>query len=301
MGLFDRFKKKKESPATDYERISALGDNPCAWDELDEGELEQLVMVKCIEYGITQDTSRITDLFALYRHAIERLDVSKRTALLTQFSAMTEQQNGKGHMGLMMFLAVDNHPAIRSSAALSLSVLFDPQGGDELAGPKFVVNTLLHHDKDAEGQGYALGGVLLLGDKRVMPLLEAAWNQLSDDARLELTKAKSGFVTEGITEFWLNCLEKGCSESVFGSIVAAIAKLPTIADVPFVVDVKRVLPAYLDSKNPMKLIRRTSFEDYLNEIRPRLEALVAIESEPKLIPKIYEVWENPEQFKGMIG
>ena len=290
MGLFDRFKKKR-SPASDYERLSALGDGPDVWEDLDDEELKQVVMIKCIEYGMSQDGARIPGLFGLYRHAVTQLDVSDRLEMLTEFSRSTEEQHGKGHMGLMMFLAVDDNSAVQSSAALSLSVLFDPEDGDELAGPAFVVRTLLNRESDPESQGIGLGGVLLLGDKRVMPLLEDAWGQLSEEAQLAMTKAKSGFVSEGIVEFWLNCLESGCSESVFGSVVAAIAKMPVIAQVPFVVDIERLFPAYAGGE-PMRPLRRTSFEDYLEEIRPRLEALEEEESEPKLIPKIYEVWEK---------
>jgi len=199
-----------------------------------------------------------------------------------------------------MFLAADNNPGIRSSAALSLSVLFGPEDGDELAGPRFVIHTLVHHDGGAPGQGAALGGVLLLGDKRIMPLLAEVWDQLSEETQLGITAAKSGFVTEAMVEFWLDRLEEGCSESVFGSAVAAIAKMPVISQVPLVVDVERLLPAYAGGE-PMKLLRRTSFADYLEEIRLRLEALEAEESEPKVIPRIFEIWEDPESFRGIIG
>jgi hypothetical protein len=82
--------------------------------------------------------------------------------------------------------------------------------------------------------------------------------------------------------------------------VAAIAKMPVIAQVPFVLDIERLFPAYAGGE-PMRPLRRTSFSDYLEEIRPRLEALEEEESEPKLIPKIYEIWENPEQFRGIVG
>ena len=300
MGLFDRFRKKKSEPASDYERISALGDDESSWDNLSDEELKDVVMVKCIEYGMSQDGGRIPGLFALYRHATDRLDVPERLELLTQFSAMTEGRNGQGHMGLMMFLAADPNPGVISSAALSLSVLFDPQGKGELAGPTFVVNTLVNRESDPESQGSGLGGVLLLGDRRVMPLLAEAWGRLSEDGRLEMTKAKSGFVSEGIVEFWLDRLEEGCSEAVFGSVAAAIAKMPVITQIPFVVDMERRLPAYAGGE-PITMLRKTSFEDYLEEIRPRLEALEELESDPKVLPKIYEIWENPEQFRGMIG
>jgi hypothetical protein len=302
MTLFNRLKKKKdEAPASDFERMSALGDDPESWEALSDEQLKQLVLVKCIQYGVTQDDSRIPMLFALYRQAMDRLDVSERIQLLTQFSAMTEEQKGQGHMGLMMFLTAETSPVIRSSAALSLAVLFQPEDGDVLSGPKFVVQSILRQDCNTEDQGAALGGILLLGDKRLLPLLEDTWSKLSENARLGLSRAKSGYVYEGMVEFWLRCLEKGSSESVFGSVVAAIAKMPAITQVPFVIDVQRVLPAYNDSQNPLHLIRKTSFSDYLEEIRPRLEALEGKESEPKLIPKIYEIWENPERFRGIVG
>jgi hypothetical protein len=299
MAFFTRFKKQKPE-MDDCEHLSTLGDDPDAWIGLDDDELKQVLSVKFIEYGATQDGSRIAGLFALYRHAMERLDVSERREMLTEFSEMIERHEGLGHMGLMMFLAADTDPGIRSSAALSLSVLFDPEDGDELAGPRFVIHTLVNHDGGAPGQGAALGGVLLLGDKRIMPLLAEVWDELSEEAQLEMTAAKSGFVSEGMVEFWLDRLEAGCSEAVFVSAVAAIAKMPVIAQVPYVLDMERLLPAYADGE-PMKLLRRTSFANYLEKIRPRLKALEQRESKPKVIPRIFQFWKDPEAFRGMVG
>ena len=302
MSLFDRSRKNKNQAAiSDYKRLSALGDSPDAWDGLKDEDLKRLVIMKCTEYGVIQDASQIPGLFALYRYAKTRLDTSQRMKLLLQFGAMVEEQMGQGHMGLMMFLAVDDDASICSTAAMSLAVLFDSHDGDELAGPTFVVRTLLSRETDLQSQGQALRGILLLGDKRLLPLLEDAGSRITDDSRQELARAKSGIVSEAMVEFWLRCLEDGCSESVFGSVVAAIAKLPVIAQVPFVLDVQRVMPAYRDSENPMQVLRKRSFGEYLEEIRPRLDALEKIETDPKLIPKIYEIWQNPEQFRGIIG
>jgi len=301
MGLFDRFMKKPEPREKGYKELSAMGDDPKCWTSMSDEELKQVVMIKCVEYGISQNGSRIRPLFALYQHVMGRLNISERMKMLNQYSAMTEERKGKGHMGLMMFLIADTNPGIRSTAAMSLSVLYEPEKDDVLSGPKFVVRTLADREMPSESQGEALGGVLLLGDKRLLPLLEETWSKLSEEARLGLTHAKSGFVNEASVEFWLRCLEKGCSDSVFGSVVAAIAKMPIIAQAPFVLDVQRVLPAYQDRENPMRILRKTSFTDYLSEIRPRLKALEQKESEPKVIPKIYEIWRNPDQFQGIIG
>ena len=191
MALFDRFKKQKGPPASAYKRLPPRSDDPKRWIALSGPQLKDLVMVKCIEYGVTQDDTKIPMLFALYMHAVERLDVSERLQLLTQFSAMTEERSGQGHMGLMMFMAVDNNAGVRSSAAMSLAVLFPSEDLDELAGPKFVVRALLRQDNGTVDQGKALGGVLLLGDKRLLPLLEETWSKLSENARLGLTQAMS--------------------------------------------------------------------------------------------------------------
>ncbi len=301
MGFFDRFKKQPQPERSDYEVASQIGDSPDAWGSLDNNALKQVLTVKCIEYGVSQDASRIPNLFALYRHAAQCLSKEERLELLTQFSTLTEERDGEGHMGLMMFMAGDHESAIVSTAALSLSVLFPPKDGNPLSGPEFVVRTLMRPGQDAVTQGAALGGVLLLGDKRLLPILGDAWDKLSDEARLALSESKSGFVAEALVEFWIGCLEKGCSESVFGSVVAAIAKLPAIAQVPFVVDTERVFPAYADRENAMRVLPRTSFADYLEEIRPRLEKLEAEESEPALIPHIYEIWQDPDSFRGRIG
>ncbi len=40
-----------------------------------------------------------------------------------------------------------------------------------------------------------------------MPLLAEVWDDLSEEAQLEMTAAKSGFVSEGVVEFWLDRLE----------------------------------------------------------------------------------------------
>src|SRR5262245_34703230 len=111
-------------------RLSALGDRPEAWQSLTDEELKHVVMLKSIEYGVSQDATCIPNLFELYRHALARLDKSERLQLVTQFSEIVEKEKGHGHMGLMMFLVADDDPAIRSTAAMNLALLFEPADGD---------------------------------------------------------------------------------------------------------------------------------------------------------------------------
>ena len=71
---------------SDCKHLSGLGDNPTAWDDLEDDELKQVIAVKSIEYGATQDGARIAGLFALYRYAMGRLDRAERIASTTGIS-----------------------------------------------------------------------------------------------------------------------------------------------------------------------------------------------------------------------
>ena len=86
----------------DCDHLSGLGDDAQAWDNLDDDELKQVIAVKFIEYGATQDGARIAGLFALYRYSLGRLGTEERAALLTEFSGLIAQNVGLGQMGLMM-------------------------------------------------------------------------------------------------------------------------------------------------------------------------------------------------------
>ena len=139
-----------------------------------------------------------------------------------------------------------------------------------------------------------------LDDDELKQVIAVKSLELSEEAQLEMTHASSGFVSEGIIDFWLGRLESGCSEAVFGSVVAAIARMPASAQAPYVLDMERLLPAYAGGE-PMKLLRRTAFADYLEAIRPRLKALEQSESWPKVIPGIFESWEDAEAFREIAG
>jgi HEAT repeat protein len=301
MGLFDRFKKKSPAEEDGFSRISSISGDPDRWAELNDNELQQAVMIQCITYGVTEDASRIRPLFGFYQYAMERLQPQERMQMVLSLSNLIEQKNGSGALGLMMFMAAEKDFGIISTAAMNLGVLKNPENGDPLHGPNFAITTMMMGTQDPNTRAAIMAGILLLGDKRLLPLLADAWDQISEEARLKLATARSGFVTEALIEFWINCLEKECTEDVVGAVIAALAKMAAISDLPFVADIERAFPSYSDLENPIRRIRQTSFRDYLDEILPRLEAIRKRESEPQLIPTIYAVWEDPEKYRGQIA
>jgi hypothetical protein len=142
MAVFKRFRpshRPRQPDPGDCHELSNVGDNPALWDELDDDALRQVLAIKLLEYGATQESKRIDGLFALYRHVMTRIPPSGRLEMLTEFATLIERHHGFGHMGLLMFIAADTDPGIRSSAALNLAVLYDPADGDMRGGPRFVM------------------------------------------------------------------------------------------------------------------------------------------------------------------
>lgn len=292
--------KTPTSPETpspvDCREISRLGDDPAAWPGLDDEALQQVVSLKILEYGITEDTGRIAGLSALYCHLMERIPVPGRHRMLKELSELIGNHGGLGHMGLRMFLAAEADPGIRASAAFHLSILYNPAAMDqgELAGPRLVVRSLVHFDSGGAGQGTALSGVLRLGDRRVMPFLEEIWDKIPESSKLEMAAANYAIVTEGIVEFWLGRLEAGCSDGLFNAVVAALVRMPLAAHVPWVVDLEQTFPAHA-SPEPVRLLRRTSFPDFLERMLPRLKSLPRLQADPTGIFKLQTAWSHPSR------
>jgi len=96
-----------------------------------------------------------------------------------------------------------------------------------------------------------LQGLLLLGDRRVLPLLDRCWEPLGEEGRRILIHSWSGFVYASTIEFlpgWLECEE---DESMYGSIAGTLGGYPLRGDAhPFVLDVERKFSADGEEEGP---------------------------------------------------
>ena len=79
-----------------------------------------------------------------------------------------------------------------------------------------------------------------------------------------------------------------------------MTKIMATTQVPSVLEIERRPPAHAGGE-PIQLLSRSSLAQYLEENRPGLEAQEAGELEPKRIPNIFEIWENPEAVTGLTG
>jgi hypothetical protein len=268
------------------------------WDGLNLAETEFVLeeTLKC--YGSTFDGAMILELFKFYRRYLGMADVGRRQQLLTR---MTEfLSNGQQHrsIALLCFISADTDGQITSGAALDLAMVMPADKGDPLTGPKFAafhgcggVRAKLGKP-GSDDEGDVAAGLLLLGDMRLLPLLEEIWERLTPEGRRRMVRRRSNLVSALMIEFLLRRLEADKEEEYFGELGAALHNLPEIAaqlPISAVMDIRRNfgLPA---GKEPMELLGRETLAEAFVRIRPRLEALIARESEPKVLPAALAVW-----------
>ncbi len=268
------------------------------WAGLNLAETEFVLeeTLKC--YGATFDGEMIRELFKFYRRYLGMASVSRRQQLLTRITTFISDGHQHRHIALLCFISADTDGQITSGAALDLAMVTPPDKGDPLTGPKFVafhgcggVRAKLGKP-GSDDEGDVAAGLLLLGDMRLLPLLEEIWERLTPEGRRRMVRRRSNLVSALMVEFLLRRLEADKTEEYHGELGAALHNLPEIASrlpMAVVMDIRRNfgLPA---GKEPMELLGRETLAEAFARIRPRLQALIARESEPKVLPGVLAKW-----------
>jgi hypothetical protein len=215
---------------------------------------------------------------------------------------MTEfLSNGQQHrsIALLCFISADTDGQITSGAALDLAMVMPADKGDPLTGPKFAafhgcggVRAKLGKP-GSDDEGDVAAGLLLLGDMRLLPLLEEIWERLTPEGRRRMVQRRSNLVSAVMIEFLLRRLEADKEEEYFGELGAALHNLPAIAakqPINAVLDIRRNfgLPP---GKEPMELLSHEDIPTAFARFRPRLQALIDRESGPiKVLNATISVW-----------
>jgi hypothetical protein len=187
------------------------------------------------------------------------------------------------------FLLLDEDLGIISLATQVYALLRGPKPGEApFCGVENLLSIVDEVPLEQLRKAAILRGLILLGDRRLLPLLNGCWRRLGPDGRQVLSQASSGLVTVGLVEFLLDWLEQADNEGDFGAVVAAFCKMPELSTQGAVAEIERAIPC--DPRAPVQLIRSWTFPDYLELIRPQLERLAKRETEPKVIPFVFEHW-----------
>ena len=268
------------------------------WVGLNVDETEYVLeeALKC--YGSMADASQIRTLFAFYRRYLGMADVARRQALLTRITDFVSEGRQNRYLALLCFLNADTDGQIISGAALDISMVMPMDAGDPLTGPKHVAKhgcgglRLKMGGPRSDDEGHAAAGLLLLGDMRLLPMLEEIWERLSPTARIRMVQRRSNLASALAVEFLLRRLEADKEEEYHGELGAFLFNLPQIASkqpINAILDIRRNfgLPA---GQEPMELAGKESMEEVFTRIGPRLKALVDRESEPKVLASAYAAW-----------
>ncbi len=267
-----------------------LARNSARWSETDTDRLIGHVFILAVHLGVWHTEDIFEEVRPFYRHVAERTTLEDRLGLVMRLSELCEKFEA-GLASLVPFVCADEEPEVISTAALNLCVLIPPRHGDILTGPKDVLGFLEDVDSDIS-RSAILQGVLMLGDRRVLPLLSRCWEGLGREGRKVLAHSWSGLVFASTVDFLLDWFEGTEDENDHGCIAAALASYPRREKLlPLVVDIERKFPANGESDGPlMQCVGQWSFEEYGKIIAPRLKAIAKAETGHRVIPQVLAAW-----------
>ena len=269
------------------------------WGGLNLAETEFVLEEALKRYRAPFDGVLVGVLFSLYRRYVGMADVARRQRLLTRMTEFFSAGRQNQAISLLCFISADTDGQITSGAALDLAMVMPADKGDPLTGPKFVAihgcgGVRAKLGKPAsDDEGDVAAGLLLLGDMRLLPLLEEIWERLTPEGRRRMVCRRSNLVSSVVVEFLLRRLEADKEEEYFGELGAALHNLPAFAakqPINAVLDIRRNfgLPP---GKEPMELIGHEDIPTAFARFRPRLQALIDRESGPiKVLNATISVW-----------
>lgn len=270
-------------------RMQELMDHPDRWISLELDTLKQLTYYQCLLFGATEEMGMVPKLGRLYSLLTERAGEGDRLQLLDYVIRGLETRVGTVN-SLMPFLFGDPEVNVVAAASAALAVLMPLQDGDPMTGPK----TLRSMADDTRDETALLGmmtGLLLLGDRRTLPLLDGCWERLEGNARARLAGSWTGVAYASLVDFLLGWMERAADVKDVHTVGKALADIPGHGGHAKVIDIERKFPANAcDGLPAIRVIEEWTFPEYGERIGPRLTALMRRRPVPAVIPKILRSW-----------
>lgn len=270
--------------------------NPERWDDLPAERLALLVAWGALRLGYGGDDAQIPPLARLYQTFARRIAVDRRRQVLLDVSLLLES-DGAQIRALAPFIFNDPDQFVISSAALNLATISPLYEGDPLTGPKRCLQIVAEHSDGTDVTTVGvLTGLLALGDRRIVPLLDGIWSSLSRDSQLALTTAPCDWVCASMVEFWLRWLED-VEENGFGFPAQAVMRAAVQSEGNEVLDVRRRFPApfnlsevEIQREAPVRYMHTWSTHEFGRIIEPRLRRLYLREIYSPVFPAVMEAW-----------
>lgn len=274
---------------TFHRRMQELMDQPEGWHSLDLDILKQLAYYHCLLFGANEEMAMAPKLGRLYSVLTERAGKGDRLQVLDYVMRSLETRVG-GVNSLLPFIFGDPDVAVVSAASFALAIWMPLEDEDPMTGPK-TVRSICDAARDETALLGMLTGLLFLGDRRTLPLLDGCWERLGRGARARLAASWPGVAYASHVEFLLGWMERVTSEEDAHTVGEALAEIPVRGGRTKVTDIERKFPANLPDDLPaIRILREWTFPEYGERIEPRLTAMMRQGTVPAVIPKIIRSW-----------
>ena len=174
-----------------------------------------------------------------------------------------------------------------------MALLFSPDEKDPLHGPRLVARLALGPDTRGEREGAMLGGLILMGDERVTPVVKDVWAQLPSVARISAASRQGQRIFSSHVLLLIDLLEQETDERVYGSLAFALGNCAEQATKFGILEIERVLPIWKAPDEPIVIRRQLSRLEFYSEFESRLDHLVDTEpGDPKVMPLVRLLWSR---------
>lgn len=270
--------------------VNTLSDEP-RWRAFDDDALGRLLFDGIYIYGATNWEPIVGPLRALYLHWMQRASGERRM----QLQVAVRQHVEAGQLSanaFLPFLFLDDDRVAVSTSAIDFAMVLRPAEDDPIGWPR-----KLAEDLEAIGgaaPGAILGGLVSLGDQRVNELLlELRW-LLSDSEIGVAAQCPTGVPYVAAFEFWLGWLEELAAANLtetglFGQVATGISNMLRKRRSDEFWDIQRNFGYQHftgEAAQPMTVHGRHSLQEIGERYGPRLYALEAAETPPKVLSNV---------------
>ena len=267
-----------------------LGD-ASSWPPPRSVELAQLLFKAILVYGILSDGSRVAPLRSLYEHCVKHLAFEVRADMYARLCDGV--MNGKSSINtLMPFLFVETEPSVVAEAAIDFCMIAKPDPNDALSACRDVCNWVTQ-DMVAN-RGALFGGLLCLGDARVMALVDELKWTLTEEEVGVAARSCSAMPTIAGVEFWLSWAEQIVDRApsrlaLFGHVASGLALLEKRRGI----DVYRAIERNFgyaahpgSTEAPLQLLEELTPAEVASRYADRMYALERAEERPKVMSMV---------------
>lgn len=255
------------------------------WRSLESRALLELIFHGQVVYGYTNDQKLASYLRPAYEQAIEISTEPDRFACYRAVFPHVEEREASLDC-LLPFIVLEPSARIVSTATIDFAMIgLRPD-------PMKAVHELVSYIEEgrARSRGAILGGLVCLGDRRVIDLVKPLIAAISPEEAGAAARCQNGFPTVPAFEFWLEWLERlpgDYEDQFFGACASALVQLVDTAKAPVFLDGERNLGCGLASDDlPYRVTHSYTTGEIGRKYRERLNVVEAREPEPKVMREV---------------